>query len=175
MNQPFFSGLRILAVDPASRGLGYVVLESRDTLIDWGFRNARGNKDAQRIAYVGMLLSRYKPDVLILEDYGGTQRSPRIQKLTDAFANVARDWGTQIHRIPRKTIRATFSLTNKYDIAAVLTMHFPELKPLCPPRRKIWKSEDPRINIFDALALARASFAVGSSAEDGDQAKAAQG
>jgi hypothetical protein len=160
MNQAFLSGLRILAVDPASRGLGYVVLEGKDKLIEWGFRNARGNKDAQRIAYVEMLLSRYKPDVLILEEFGGRQRSPRIQKITDAFAKVASDWGTQIHRIPRKTVRATFSLRNKYDIAGVLADHFPELKPLCPPRRKIWKSEDPRINIFDALALAWASFAV---------------
>src|SRR5665213_1723832 len=155
MNQAFLSGL------------GYVVLEGPDALIEWGFHNARDNKDARSIRYVSALLARYKPDVLVLEEYNGRQRSPRIQTLADEFSKLARDCGTQVYRIPRPTVRATLSSKNKYVIAGMLAERFPELKPFCPPRRKIWRSEDPRINIFDALALAWASIAVWTRDDDG--------
>jgi Holliday junction resolvasome RuvABC endonuclease subunit len=160
MNHAFLSGLRILALDPASRGLGYVVIEGPDVLIEWGFRNARGNKDVQRIVFVGALLARYKPDVLVLEEYVGRQRSARIQHLANAFAKLALDRGTQVHRIPRKAVRSAMLSKSKYDIADKLAARFPELKRYCPPHRKLWKAEDSRINIFDALALAWASIAV---------------
>jgi hypothetical protein len=166
MNQAFLSGLRILALDPASRGLGYVVVEGPDALIEWGFRNVRGNKDVQRSAFVGAVLARYKPDVLVPEEYVGHQRSPRIQRLTDAFAKLALDCGTQVYRIPRRSVRATLLAKNKYAIADKLATRFPELKRYCPPRRKLWQTEDPRINIFDALAIAWASIAVWTREEE---------
>jgi hypothetical protein len=171
MNQAFLSGLRILALDPASRGLGYVAMEGL-TLIDWGFYNVRENKDAQRIAFVGTLLAHYQPDVLVLEEYVGKQRSLHIERLADAFAKLADSLGTQIYRVPREAVRASFATKNKYDIAAALAARFPELTPWCPPHRKVWQSENPHINTFDALARAWASIDVWTRNEE-EQGKAA--
>ena len=61
---------------------------------------------------------------------------------------LADNCGTQVYRVPRKTVRATFSSTKKYDITRIIAVRFTELKPLCPPRRKVWQSENPRIDIF---------------------------
>jgi len=47
---------------------------------------------------------------------------------------------------------------NKYTIAATLTKQLPELAPRLPSVRKIWKSEDYRMSIFDAAALGVAYF-----------------
>ncbi len=46
----------------------------------------------------------------------------------------------------------------KYTIAVALTKQLPELAPRLPQVRKIWKSEDYRMSIFDAAALGVAYF-----------------
>lgn len=160
MSQSFLFGLRILAIDPASRGLGYVVVEGPDALVEWGFRNSRDNKDSRRVRFVQDLLDHYQPDVLVLEEFNVRQRSPRIKNLAKEFARLAEAHETQVCRVSRTEVRTLFSSSNKYEIAEKLTIRFPELKSFCPPRRKIWKSENPRINLFDALALACTYFAV---------------
>ena len=44
---------------------------------------------------------------------------------------------------------------NKQSLAEALAGLFPiELAPRLPPKRKVWKSEDPRMDIFDAAGLA---------------------
>jgi Holliday junction resolvasome RuvABC endonuclease subunit len=148
---------RALAVDPASRGLGYALLEGPLALINWGFRNARKDRNARCIAYVDWMLTKFKPDVLVLEDFGTlkSHRPARIKALADSFAAAAEQHGIACCRISRRTIRSRFpSCRTKYDIARELAVCFPEIKPWCPPTRKIWLTEDPRINIFDALSLA---------------------
>lgn len=148
---------RALAIDPASRGLGFALLEGPLALIDWGFYNAREDRDARCLAQLIWMLAKFEPDVLVIEDFGtGKGRRPaRVRALADAFAATAKENGIACHRISRKTVRSRFpSCQTKYDIASALAARFPEIKPWCPPRRKIWLTEDPRINIFDALSLA---------------------
>jgi hypothetical protein len=148
---------RALAVDPASRGLGFSLLEGPSTLIDWGFHNARDDRDARCIAYVISMLTEFKPDVLVLEDFGGpnSRRTARVRALADAFAAAAKERGIDCRRISRKAVQSKFpSCRTKYDVARELAAQFPDIKPWCPPPRKIWLTEDPRINMFDALSLA---------------------
>jgi hypothetical protein len=47
---------------------------------------------------------------------------------------------------------------NKNEIARFIAARFPELARSLPPERKPWMSEDSRMAIFDAAALAFASF-----------------
>jgi hypothetical protein len=61
---------RVLAVDIASRGLGFALLEGPLALIDWGFHNARKERDARCITYLVWMLTKFKPDVLVIEDFG---------------------------------------------------------------------------------------------------------
>lgn len=168
MNHPSRRPLSVLAVDPASRGLGYAFLEGPDMLIDWGFRNARERKDAHCIAYLKALFIHYKPDVLVVEafDPKTIHRSPRVRNLLNVFASLAAKHGVRSARVSRAAVRAVFACNNKYRIAAKLARLFPETTPSCPPQRKIWLAEDPRINIFDALALASTYFAMGGECEE---------
>src|SRR5579863_1557710 len=121
MKHSFDPYLSVLAVDPASRGLGYAVLESPDTLIDWGFRNVRRvRKDIRSVEYVEMLLRRYKPDVLVLESFDAdnhVHRSSRVLALLNAFRSVATKRGIRCERVSRHAVRAVFASSNKYDIA----------------------------------------------------------
>jgi Holliday junction resolvasome RuvABC endonuclease subunit len=145
---------RALAIDPASRGLGFALLEGPSTLIDWGFHDVRKDRDARCLALVISMLTTFKPDVLVLEDFG-TCRSARVKALADAFAAAAKERGIASCRVSRKAVRSRFpTCRTKYDRARELVARFPELKAWCPPTRKIWLTEDPRINIFDALGLA---------------------
>jgi len=166
MKYTFDPHLCVLAIDPASRGLGYALFEGPDSLIDWGFRNIRRQqKDVQSVAFVKTLLSRYKPDVLVIESFDAmnhAHRSVRVLALLNAFASVAGKSGVRCERISRHAVRAAVFASNKYAIARKLALRFPETKRWCPPPRKLWLSEDSRINIFDALALACTYFAVGT-------------
>lgn len=155
--------LCVLAVDPASQGLGYVLLDGPDKLIDWHFRNTRRDKDAQPVACLRMLLTHYKPDVLVLEAFDPKRkahRSARIVHLLNVFESLAVKSGVRPERISRRSVRVLFASKNKYEIARRLAKRYPETEHVRPPQRKIWLPEDRRINIFDALALACTFFAL---------------
>jgi hypothetical protein len=49
-------------------------------------------------------------------------------------------------------------MTTKHQIAVVIAGKFPELAPRLPPVRKPWMTEDARMAIFDAVALALAHY-----------------
>jgi len=57
-------------------------------------------------------------------------------------------------------VRQTFAqdARNKQLIAVAIGRRFPELAPHVPPYRKCWMSEDYRMSIFDAVALALTYF-----------------
>lgn len=158
-----FRKLCVLAIDPASQGLGFVLLDGPNMLIDWGFHNTRRMRDVQATAFLRKLLSLYKPDVLVLEAFDlakKAHRSPRILHLLNVFASLAAKSGVRPERIARKSVRTLFASTNKYEIALLLAKRFPEIEHIRPLQRKIWLPEDRRINIFDALALASTFFAL---------------
>ena len=146
--------MRVLAVDPASRGLGFALVEGPSALIDWGFRDVRKDRDSRCLAHLISMFTKFKPDVLVLEDFG-TGRPARVKALVGTFAAAAEEYGIISYFISRNAVRSSFpSCRTKYDRARELATRFPELKLWCPPPRKIWLTEDPRINIFDALSLA---------------------
>src|ERR1700730_11240592 len=70
----------LLAIDPTSRGFAFVVLEAPAFLVDWGSKSVRARSGgvARR---VDALLSRYQPDVLVLEDIAadGARRRKRAR------------------------------------------------------------------------------------------------
>jgi Holliday junction resolvasome RuvABC endonuclease subunit len=150
----------VFAVFPSTKGFGYVVFEGPRSLLDWGVKGARGGrKNAQSLQRIRELLIFYRPDVLVLEDYEGrsSRRAKRIQQLIDAITALAAAEGVATTSFSRAEIRACFSptgSTTKRHIAEAIARKFPELEPRLPPVRKIWMSEDARMNIFDAAALA---------------------
>jgi len=154
----------VLAVFPSTRGFGYALFEGPEVLVDWGIKTVRGGKknDAS-LRRIQELLDLYRPDTLIVEDYkgAGSRRAERIQKLIDAAIGLATKQRIVSQSFSRADIRTCFShrgALSKRQIAETLAREFPELGPRLPPLRKIWMSEDARMNIFDAAALAMTFF-----------------
>ena len=58
--------------------------------------------------------------------------------------------------------------SNKYEIAIAIAKRFPELTTRLPRFRKPWMSEDYRMSIFDAVALALTFFFKFKNKRDGD-------
>lgn len=150
---------RILAIDPTHRGFGFVVLEDGIELLDWGTRYTPFPKDYNAIEKVDELIDRYSPGVLVLENPQGecSRRCRRVEQLIERLARLGQARGLAVFQYSRAQIRLAFiseDARTKAEIAAILARQFPELGPKLPPIRKLWMSEDHRMAIFDAGALA---------------------
>jgi hypothetical protein len=151
---------RVLAIVPSSRGFGFAVMEGGDTLVDWGVRSVTGDKNADALKKADAMIALYKPTVLVLEDASakGSRRSPRIRDLTKEIIATAASRRMKVALFSRDRVMGVFfedGIGSKHTIARILAMRFPEeLGHRLPPKRKPWKSEDYRMGIFDAVALA---------------------
>ncbi len=150
---------RILAIDPSTRGFGFVVLEGATNLIDWGVKATRKDKNERGLIKVGALLRLYRPDVIVAERHSGkgSRRCHRVAQLIAAMEALAKRDGVRFCRFSRGDIRkvfASFNATTKHEIAHAIARQLPELAPHLPRYRKPWMSEDYRMAIFDAASLA---------------------
>ncbi len=165
MTARFVSGQRVLAVVPKSRGFGFIVMESQTTPIDWGSRGGRGDphrKEIATLAKIQDLLDQYSPSAVILEKIDArSHRGDRIRLLLESIHNLAVWRAIKIRRISFGHVKSVFQVFNaftKHDIAVVIAHQLPELEVRIPPQRRPWMSEDHRMAIFDAAALALAFF-----------------
>lgn len=152
---------RILAVDPMTRGFGYVIFEEPFHLADCGFASSRrGDKRAAAVLQFEKLLEKFHPHEVVLEDVDapGSRRSRRVRELVTTLAELGRAHGLKVSKVARTAVINRFSsgdtTATKQSIAEELTRHFPELRFRLPRPRKLWESEPERMSLFDALALA---------------------
>ena len=148
---------RILAIAPSTRGFGFAVLE-RDTLIDWGVKSVKGDKNAESLKKVKELIEHYKPAVLVVPDITKqSRRSERIRVLNSKIIGMAKTRKVRVATRSRKQVSEALSTDgamNKHEIAEILAERFPdELGSRLPLKRKPWMSEDSRMDIFDAVAI----------------------
>ena len=156
--------LRVLAVDPGTRGFGYAVFEGPTRLVDWGTRDIRHNKGAMTLTRLELLLRQFEPDILVMQDCGhvSSRRNPRITFLIERMRRTARSLGIEARALPLALVYRHFAKVparNKHEIATALAQCFPGLALRLPPKRKPWQSEDSRMSIFDAAALALTYYA----------------
>jgi len=150
---------RILAIDPISRGFGFVVLETEPMqLVDWG--TVAGQRTAESLGHAIMdLVARLQPTLAVLEDPKSARSKPRRTALNETRDLVTRVLRRHcplhlvVARMRTGTARALGART-KPQLAERLSARFPELSAKTPPHRQPWQSEDTRTAIFDALALA---------------------
>jgi Holliday junction resolvasome RuvABC endonuclease subunit len=162
------SGLRryawVLAIYLNTRGFAFVIFESSLSPVDWGVKEIRGpRKHAQSLVKVTAILDQYQPDVLIIQDTfsPGTLRARRIVKLNTAIAELAERRRMALYMYSRADIWNAFrdvGVTNKQELAMVIAVHIPAFERYVPTPRKPWESEDSRMGIFDAAALALTFF-----------------
>jgi hypothetical protein len=160
MNQTPLKHFRILAIALSAGGFGFVVMEGQRTIIEFGRRVADGDKNVQSIAKLEKLLDFYQPDVLVLQDVEakGSRRYPRIKTLNRQVKRMAEKRKIKVKLISGKQLRSLLignPRGTKQEMAEMLASQFPdELASRLPAKRKLWKSEDSRMDIFDAMALA---------------------
>ena len=149
---------RVLAIDPVSRGVGYVVHEGQDKLIAWGVKTTEKADNTKSAFVIDRLIDKFRPDVLVLENWNanGSRRRSRVEEL---LKRIAAKEGRRVlvQLVTNREIRAIGQLPltgTKYGRATFLAERFPELEPYLPPIRKTWMSEDERMAIFDALSFA---------------------
>ena len=156
----------VLAIYLNTRGFAFVIFESSLSPVDWGVKEVRGaRRHARCLAKVVMIMDRWQPDVLVLQDTSprGTFRTQRITKLNSAIAELTGSRGMALYAYSRADIWKAFrdvGVGNKHDLAMVVALHIPAFERYVPPPRKSWKSEDARMGIFDAAALALTFFKV---------------
>lgn len=155
----------VLSLAPNSRGFGFVLFEAPLAPFDWGVQEVRGEEKNRRIIdFVARTIDRYRPVVLVLEDWldSACRRSARIIALYQALAELARKKSIRLVRISKARLHQHFRAvvpTTKYEIALAIAKLIPAFSFQVPPVRKIWMSEDPRQGLYDAAALGLAHFA----------------
>lgn len=155
--------LRILAIDPFVSGIGFVAIEGSENLIDWGLRTVRGEKNPACLRVVEALILRYSPNVILVENcqVKGCRRRQRTRDLIEDIEALVKAREAKCRRVTRLAVQKVFSqygASTKHQIASELAERFPELARHLPRPRKPWASEDARMSIFDALALAATSI-----------------
>ena len=155
---------RVLAIDLMGNLIGYVVFEGPDRLVDWGIKDGRKSKPSLLFTKFDDLLRLYEPSVLVLEDNVLT-KSRRSARSLSLFAQIrahAIGQGVSVTPVAWTEVRRHFVRYGgytKHEIARLVAASLPILAHRLPPPRKPWKSEDSRMAIFDAAALALAWYA----------------
>jgi hypothetical protein len=151
---------RVLAIDPTTKGFAYAVMEDRDHLLDWGIAYVNGGELA-RLKKIDSFLEGYVPDLLIIEDLGGSRRAGLGALLLQSIELRAWSKEVRVKHVSRAAVRELFAETGvtKHDIAVALADRFPELRHRLPRPRKPWESEDERMGIFDAVSFALTALA----------------
>jgi hypothetical protein len=152
--------VRILAIAPLSRGLGYAVMEGPDKLVACGNKAILHNKNLGSLAWVNRFNKFYQPDVLVLPNVtaADTRRAARIKTLHRQIVAWAGKQQLKVRLVSVTQVRRKLlgdATGTKYSVAQMLAEKFPvELGTRLPPKRRPWMSEDPRMDIFDAVGLA---------------------
>jgi len=152
--------VRILAIAPLSRGLGYAVMEGLEKLVACGNKAILHDKNVGSLAWVNRLTQFYQPDVLVLPDVtaADTRRAARIKTLHRQIVAWAGKQQLKVRLVSVTQVRSKLlgdAAGTKFAVAQMLAENFPvELGMRLPPKRRPWMSEDPRMDIFDAVGLA---------------------
>ncbi len=154
---------RVLAIAPCKRGFGFAVLEGPDELVDWGIKETRQEKNSKCLQLIAILIERYCPDVIVMENYQSKdcKRWARTKELLEDIVKLALSKRAKLRKVSRSALRRKFSqysASSKHQIAIEIGKQFPELAAHVPPNRKPWMTEVARMSIFNAVALALASF-----------------
>jgi hypothetical protein len=158
MKKIYFKNIRILALTPSARGIGFAVLEGHDKLYDWGVKSGQGDKNKIAIARVKELITRNRPEVIVLPEMKDAKRAPRIKTLNRQIIAVAKANKIDVALFSYEKVKRMLLAEGKngrHELAEIVAKKFPnELQLSLPAKRKAWKSEDSRIDFFYAVALA---------------------
>lgn len=146
--------LRLLAIDLTAKGFGFALLDARLGLLDWGFSSCPAADDVVFLARVSARIDRGRPTALVLENFApirGREAAVHRQRLA---ITLAEERQIGLCQVSQKIVQGVLGPGTKTQIAKVVAERFPELRHRMPRDRTRWATEDERMHIFDALALA---------------------
>lgn len=154
----------VLSVYLNTRGFAFILFEGHLSPFDWGIRETRGpQKNSTCLTRIRRVFDRYAPDALVIQDTSaqGTERARRIRNLNASIVKLASDRGIRVFAYSRDHVRQAFEgygCPNKQSLAELIAKHIPAFHQYVPPPRRPWMSEDRRMGLFDAAALALVFF-----------------
>lgn len=155
----------VLSLCATTKGFAFTLFEAPLTPVDWGIKDIRGSdKNARAMNAIARLIERLHPTTIVIEDFEARsmRRSRRIRRLYRLVENLARCNDLEFRRYSRDVVRKCFrdsGAISRREIAQAIGSLIPVFSPHVPPMRKIWMSEDPRLSLFDAAALALTYYA----------------
>jgi hypothetical protein len=142
--------LRILAVAAATGRVAYVFLKG-SRLIDWRISDAASASEEAARTLASQWIEALQPDVVVTEDpVSLTRKGTNTRLLIAAVAQAAAEAPLLDVQLER-----TQTFPNKYVEAAELAVHYPELLPWVPRKRRFFDNEHRNTVLFEALALAQ--------------------
>lgn len=145
---------RVLALELCNGECAFAVLENTERLIEWGSRGL-GSDVSAFLDRLSKLVERYRPDVLVVEDAGGSRKGERVRECLVWAEQWAVDHDLRVRPVEREAFLRylqRISVGTKYEVAQSLTALFPELSSLLPKKRRAWESESKRLSLFVAIA-----------------------
>jgi len=143
----------ILGIDPTHDGVAFAFFED-SALADWGTSRNDGNE--RRV--LDRLVDDYGAEVIVIEDGDApkSERRPRMRKVLRDLAAHGKKRGLAVAKVSRREVRDAWKqrgITRKQAVGAELAKLFPDLAPIVPPPRKVYRREVPRERILGTVAL----------------------
>lgn len=150
---------RVLGLDLRPRRTGYVCIESRNVLVDFGV--ATHSSIAKAEARIHFILHKSRPTVLVLREIGPDSRRYELKTLAlrKVVQSDARLTHTRVGIILDSQLRDFFALHSartEHEMATRIAERYPELVWRLPHPRKPWEPQPRYMPLFDAAALALA-------------------
>lgn len=142
--------------------MGFARIEGLNALADCGVKNARKHKNTECLGHAKKLIDLHQPEVIVLENTADRKirRYPRVRRLTKQLIALGKKRNVPVVLLDRKEVHQIFfpdSQGTKHQLAEILAERYPdELARRLPPKRRAWMTEDHRMGIFTAVALALA-------------------
>lgn len=156
MDNKFPTYPRILGIAPSPAGVGVAVIEGVNSLVGWDMKRVREAVNRECMVKVKKVIDYYQPQVIVMEN--GSGRSSRHHALIKRIAALAGKRGIRMVVLSRKQVRGVFfaeGLGSKDALAEILAQSLPEeLGARLPQKRGTSTSEDHRMAMFEAVALA---------------------
>jgi hypothetical protein len=146
--------LRLFSIDLAARGFGFVLLDAKLGLLDWGFSNVSADDDETFMARVRAKIERNAPTALVLENFAPVEEKATALRRLGLLMEFAHEHRIGTCQVSRKVVEGVLGVRRKDEIAKALALKFPVLQSRVPPERERWMDEDDRMHIFDALSFA---------------------
>ncbi len=152
----------VLAVYLSTQGFAFVLFEGPLAPFDWGVHGPppQGvDRNLWCLRRIAQIMRETTPEVLVLQEmsHSAIRRTSRIRRLNETLGEMGDRLGIPVFAYSREQVRAFFmqrGIVTKDAIAEAIAKHIPALARYQPPRRKPWMSEDRRMALFDAAALA---------------------